>query len=220
MKTLQTFSLSVILFLTCACFAQNQKAGIKAGINLASISFDENTVFFEDVKNHTGFQIFGAYEVYSDKLISVAAESGYILKGFENNLVSTNSTGETTGNTVVKNKLNFIDISANLKFIYRSDISPYISITPAAGIYLGGSSSSSGINSSDTLNALFETLLDSLNSFTFGFKFGAGAEFNSFVKNVPITAEIRYDPDLTYIYDKNSFRLKNKVLEFNLGVKF
>lgn len=220
MKSIRTFYLLVILLTAGSLYPQNQKAGIKAGINLSSVSFDENTVFFEDVKNHTGFQIFGSYDVYKDKLLTISAETGYILKGFENSLVSTNALGEITGTTVVKNKMNFIDVAANLKFIYRSGISPFLTIIPAAGVYIGGSSSSSGNNSSDSINLLFDILLDSLNTFTFGFKFGAGAEFNNIIKNVPLTAEIRYDPDLTYVYDKNSFRLKNKVLEFNIGIKF
>ncbi|MBV6478760.1 MAG: hypothetical protein HGGPFJEG_01517 [Ignavibacteria bacterium] len=221
MKTLQNFCLPVIVFLiTVTASAQNQKAGIKAGMNLANISFDENATFFEDVKNHTGFQVFVDYEVYENKLLTISAESGYILKGFENNLTSTNELGEPTGSAKVKNKMNFLDLSANLKFVYRSGISPFLSITPSAGIYLGGSSSSSGSAATENMNAMFETLLDSMNSVTFGFKFGAGAEFNNLIKSVPITAEIRYEPDLTKIYDKNSFSFKNKALEFNLGVKF
>jgi len=216
-----TFFLFVLTFLTVTeSFCQFQKFGIKAGLNFSSVSIGEEFDPYPGKENKLGFNIFASYDLLNLKNLSLSAETGYIQKGFKYKAVVTNAFGEIIGEETIEHKLNYLDLSVNAKFMLRyKSVSPYISITPTAGFFLGNS-----MNISGAFDSLFQNykdpVLDSLNSVSFGIKLGAGVELSGLIKKVPLTFEVRYNPDIIKSYDNYGVKLKNNTIEINLGAKF
>ncbi len=222
------FTIILTMFVSGTSFCQNQKFGIRAGITLSDVKSvltlpdsDPNTIDPYSGKSRvTGIGIFASYDMFSNRYLTLSAEAGFVQKGFKYNTTILNGNGEITGRGTVKNSFSYTDLSANIKFILRKKtFSPFISVTPVLGIILGNSAEYTGDKDSVSIknNSL---VFDNLNSFSFGVKFGAGAEIYRVIKNVPLVIECRYNPDLIDTYNKYNESLKNRTIEFNIGIKF
>lgn len=219
-KAKVTVTAFLLLFMVQSSFAQKSNFTIKAGLNESEVSLDDFAPFYNK-GSRLGVSIFAAYDFYTNKYLALGIESGFLQKGFKYKTVTFEESEEVNTDGSISTAFNYIDLSLNLKFIARQKlVSPYFSITPTAGFYLGYSQNVEGTAYDSIYTATDKIIFDSLNSVSFGIKFGVGAEFNKLIKNVPVVFEIRFNPDLTYDYDKYSIKLKNKVVEFNLGLKF
>lgn len=227
-KTFPAVTILIFIFVYGTSFGQNQKFGIKAGVTLSDIKsvmilpdiIPGEVDLFPGKTKVTGFSIFASYDVIRNKFLTLSGEAGFVQKGFKYNTETQNGIGEITGRGSIKNSFSYIDLSANLKFILRKKtISPYISVTPVLGIYLGNSSTVTG--DKDTISMNNDVIVfDNLNTFSFGTKIGAGAEIYGLIKNIPVIVECRYNQDLIDVYNNSNETLKNRTIEFNIGIKF
>lgn len=227
-KTFSAVTILIFIFVTGTSFGQNQKFGFKAGVTLSDIksvmtlpeinpgSIDP----YSGKSKVTGFCIFASYDVIKNKFLTLSGEAGYVRKGFKYNTETQNGNGEITGKGSIKNSFSYIDLSANVKFILRKKtVSPYISVTPVLGIYLGNSTTVTGDKDSISMNNDV-IVFDNLNTISFGTKIGAGAEIYGLIKNIPVVLECRYNPDLIDVYNKQNETNRNRTIEFNIGIKF
>lgn len=213
------FTVTAIAFQPGKSFSQKISFGFKAGPVVSGISTGDFNPYFRD-ESRLGFGIFGFCDFLNNKFISAGAEAGFIQKGFKYNIVAFNDSGDINASNTVSTGFNYLDLSVYIKFIYRQKgVSPYFSLTPVAGVYLGYTQNSE--TSLDSIGIITNNyIFDSLKSVSFGIKFGIGAEFNELIKNMPVIFEIRYNPDFIFSYDKYSVQMKNRVIEFNAGIKF
>ena len=227
-KTLSAITILIFIFVSGTSFGQNQKFGIKAGVTLSDI---KSVIILPEIipgtidpysgkSKVTGFSIFGSYDMLRNKFLTLSGEAGYVQKGFKYNTETQNGNGDITGRGSIKNSFSYIDLSANVKFILRKKtISPYISVTPVLGIYLGNSSTVTG--DKDTISMNNDVIVfDNLKTVSFGTKIGVGAEIYGLIKNIPVIVECRYNPDLIDAYNKSDESIKNRTIEFNIGIKF
>lgn len=224
-QSLAVFAAVLFLLVSGNTFAQqNSRFGIKGGLITSTVIKSPDNYYFDNY-GRLGFDVFLSYDFFSNKSFVISAETGFDQKGFKTDLDYTNEEGNHTGTATLSTVLNYLDISVNGKYIVRGkSASPYFSLTPTLGVFLGNSISSSGDNSYpdaiDLLTQVTEAVTDSLNSVSFGIKVGLGVEFNEIIKNAPLLFEVRWNPDLTQAYNKNGFEMRNTTLEFNLGIKF
>jgi len=210
--------LALLVLVSGNAFSQKQKIGIKGGVNTSNIITDG--IIYANHNSKLGFDIFASYDFYNNKYLSLSAETGFNQKGFKYDIEETNKSGNVINTTTADVNLNYLDISFNGKFLVRGkSASPYFSLTPTLGVYLGHSQSSSTSYDS-LLTASGNTIFDSLETVAFGVKLGLGIELYSLIKNVPVIFEIRFNPDIIDAYNKNSFSFRNTQFEFNAGVKF
>lgn len=214
---LLTASLIILIsiFITGNSNAQLLNLTVKGGLNLSDISGDNFVRITGDTKMKTGFNIYVSKDVLNLPVLTLSGEAGYTQKGFDTEFIITNPFGVETVREVIHSKINYIDISVLGKVrIPGGLVFPYILAGPSLGIKAGSSVSSD-------LNIPFTDLENSLKDFkstSFGFKFGLGMDIG--LPFFSLVAEARYNPDLTTSYDKNNVKIKNKVFEFQIGVKF
>lgn len=206
---------SIMLFVNNS-FGQLKNFGIKGGLNLSDVNFN-NEIFDNVFKNRIGFNVQVFYDFLSYRNVSISGEAGYSQKGFENDYITSDENGNEISREVIHSKLNYISTDILARFsLNSSSVNPYLSIGPVLGFYTGYSISSSGPN--DTLFQENE-LLENLKSPTFGLIVGAGTEFKTLLP-ATLILEVRYNLDLTNSSDVSTLELKNKVFEFNAGIKF
>lgn len=200
-------------------YSQKVNFGFKAGPDVSGISAGEFNPYFRE-ESRLGFGIFGFCDLLNNKYISAGAEAGFIQKGFKYSIISFDDSGEINTDNSVSTGFNYLDLSVYIKFIYRQKgVSPFFSLTPVAGVYLGYTQTSEV--PLDSIGVITNNyIFDSLKTVSFGIKFGIGAEFNKLIKNMPVLFEIRYYPDFIFSYNKYSVQMKNRVIEFNAGIKF
>ncbi|HMS66248.1 MAG TPA: outer membrane beta-barrel protein [Ignavibacteria bacterium] len=220
-KSFVIFATIMFLLISGNSFAQKKQSnfGIKGGPLVARIISDLNGADV-DTKSKFGFAVFAFYDFYNSKSIVLSGEVGFDQKGYEVDVIDSDTTGAVIKSGNLKDNLNYLDISANFKYITRGkSASPYFSLTPTLGVYLGHSSSGSVTGDSLYTNYSADAI-DSLNSISFSIKIGLGVELYNIIKNVPVIFEARYNPDLTQAYNTNNYNIRNSTVEFNLGVKF
>jgi hypothetical protein len=218
--TLVIFSTVLLLLVSGNSFAQKKaNFAIKGGPLVARVISDLNGEDI-DTKSKFGFAVFAAYDFYNSNSVVLSGEVGFDQKGYEIDFTDTNSQGGVVNSGTFKNNLNYLDISGNFKYITRGkSASPYFSLTPTLGVYLGNSTSGSVTQDTGFAN-ISSRAYDSLNTISFSVKIGLGVELYNIIKNVPVIFEARYNPDLTQAYSTNNYNIRNSTVEFNLGVKF
>lgn len=224
-QSLTVFATVLVLLVSYNTFAQQKsRFGIKGGINASSVITNSDYIYFTPY-GRMGFNVFLSYDFFSNNSFVISGETGFDQKGFNTDYIYTNKEGVYTGTATISNSLNYFDISVNGKYIIRGkSASPYFSLTPTLGIYIGNSLNVSGDDSYpddiDIHSQITKAVTDSLNSVSFGIKAGLGVEVNEIIKNAPLLFEVRWNPDLTQAFDNDFYELKNTTIEFNLGIKF
>ncbi|MEO8665497.1 MAG: outer membrane beta-barrel protein [Ignavibacteria bacterium] len=206
-------TLAVIIFTFGNSNAQLLNISVKGGYNLSDISGD----YPYETKNKSGFNFYVSKDIINLLVLTLSGEAGYTQKGYDEDMIITNKFGVETGREEFHNKLNYIDISILGKVkIPGIIVFPYLLAGPSLGFKVGSSVSSSGTEPINFPER--EQFLEDFKSTSFGFKFGLGVEIGLPV--ISILAEGRYNPDITTSYEKDNIKVKNRVFEFLLGVKF
>jgi len=211
---------AVIIFTSNYAIPQFKNLGIKTGINLSNTDLKLNSSSAETI-NRTGFNITLFYSFFKFKNASISTEMGYSQKGYKNKILLTNELGETIGVEFINNKLDYFDLSLIGKvFLETTSINPYLSAGPVIGIYAGHNTSLT-VSGYDGIISQNNEMLGNMKRTTFGIKFGAGVEIKKVISNSSIIVETRYNRDLSNSKDNDiSSELKNRLIEFNLGIQF
>ena len=182
--------------------------GIKGGVNIANISFDD----FDDNDPRTGFTI-GAVLDIGFPMVPVGLETGlyYSQKG------TTFSISETVeGMTFAQDattKLDYLKIPvlAKMNFGPPGPFSPHFVAGPYAAFILNAEQETTTNGLSGTVD-----ISDDVESMDFGLIFGLGADFNLMVTKINVQA--RYSLGLMDIFEDTGS--KNRVLSIVAGLSF
>ena len=196
------------LILVVACvlliqFVSAQSYGVKGGLNVANMSFSSNGMNYSP-KSIIGIQ-FGPVADYQLKE-SLYLNTGllYSLKGFK-----IKSQGET-----ITNKFNYLEIPINVA--YKFTLTETSKFFIQAGPYMAYALSAKGKKDDVSVDIDFKD--DGVTRFDYGFGFGGGLEFNSFVTS------LNYQLGFANIFNDDSYdsdiKVKNKVLQLSVAYMF
>jgi hypothetical protein len=141
MKTIKLILAVIIscnfLFFVNYSFCQLKNFGIKGGLNLSNVNFD-NPTLDDYAKNYSGFNVDIFYDFLNFKNVSLSAEAGYSQKGYKFELINIDINGNTTGSENISYNLNYIETSVLGKFFLNTKyVNPYLSIGAVLGFYTG-----------------------------------------------------------------------------------
>jgi len=187
-----------------------QSFGIRGGINLANMVFEENNETISDeFTSKLGFHIGGIMEIPISEILSV--ETGLVIdtKGFNLDM----------GDIVASWNLIYLDIPFTAKGAYN--ISDRIKVFGQAGPYIGigltGQVKSSWEQSGGfKIEWGTESPGDKIKRLDYGATFGVGVEFGGFQTG------FSYDLGIANIspYSDKGNSIKNKILRFSVGFMF
>jgi len=205
--------LTVSAFFTlCLANAQEIKYGVKAGLNLSTLTGD---VAYYDVKSKAGFHVGGFVEFKITDKFSVQPELLYSAQGAKLRYSSVDEFSSTIDKQNIK--LGYLNIPVMAKYYVIKGLS--IEAGPQVGFLL---SAKNEFNYSSYITEQYsstgeEDIKDDLKSIDFGFNFGAGYEFT---ENIFVQA--RYNLGLTSVFEDadGDFDPKNGVLQLSFGYKF
>ena len=150
-------------------------------------------------------------EAFSKQSFSLLMEFHYVQKGFiYKTLITTEENPEGNGTYfTIKPKVNYFSIPFLFKIRFeRESFTPYIIAGPRVDILIESKS-----------GALGNSVFDYFKSTDFGISLGLGIEIPA--KFIPsLIAEFRYSPSLTNSYSSDHLKIKNRSIEFLLGVCF
>ncbi len=176
--------------------------GIKGGVNIANISFDD----FDDNDPRTGFTIGAALNI-GFPMLPVGLETGLYYSQQGTTLKSTLLDLEGT------TKLDYLKIPVLAKVMLGppGPLSPYFVAGPYAAFILNAEQETTTNGLSGTVD-----ISDEVESVDFGLTMGVGADF----KLMPATmsVQIRYSYGLTDIFEETGS--KNRVLSILAGFSF
>lgn len=195
-KQILTFGiLFCALFLVQAQDTNNKKqsnTGLKAGYNLAAVSFDGEGETGQRHGFHVGF--YG--ESFLNNAVALQVEIMYSQQGYEI---------ENNGGAFTQ-KLNYINLPLSLKIYPSSNF--YLEAGPQIGLAI------SHKEEFDSEFNLFDTSQEfDPNAFDYGANFGGGFKTDS-----GVSFGVRYHLGLGDIYDEGN--PKNRVWQFSLGFDF
>ena len=182
--------------------------GIKGGVNIANISFDD----FDDNDSRTGFTI-GAVLDVGFPMVPVGLETGlyYSQKGTTFNMSETIEGMTLTADATMKLDYLQIPVLAKINFGPPGPFSPHFVAGPYAGFILNAETEMSFMGETVT-----EDISDDVESMDFGLIFGLGADFNLMVSKINVQA--RYSLGLADVFDGESS--KNRVISLVAGFSF
>jgi opacity protein-like surface antigen len=184
--------------------AQEVKFGVKGGINLSTLTGDN-----DEASSKVGFQVGGFAEIKLTDKFSVQPEVLYSLQGAKSEFSEFGLNSKSTLN------LSYLNIPVMAKYYVAEKFSleagPQIGFLLSAKddtkVTMGGESSSEKIN-----------VKDDYKSIDFGVNFGAGYDFTE-----NLSAGLRYNLGLSNIAETvegESYKVKNSVFSLSVGYKF
>lgn len=200
----------IVILSSITCKAQFIRSyGIKAGSVAANQTWDYVSLNDLDTKARFGF-VGGVFlEMLDVPYISVVAELDYIQKGFKYKVeVATVDRPDGTGQFITHEpSVDYlsIPIMGKLRFEFTS-ISPYLIAGPRLDILIKKDSKE------------FDAVFDKFSETNIGATIGAGAEIN--LINIFLFGEIRYSPTLQDDFNNDFLAVRNKSVEFILGIGF
>ncbi len=174
----------LVLFFSSTALAQLPfKLGIRAGLNIANLSWDPDLPSGVDKSSLTGFKFGAMAELGFIPMFALQIEPMYVQKGGK-----LSAFGEE-----ITNKLTYLDIPIllKLKLPLPGPLTPYVFAGPSIGILLSASSEAGG---QDT------DIKDQLSSTDFGLDFGAGAALDV-APLVSLMLDVRYSLGLSDIFN-------------------
>jgi len=189
----------LIVFMLFTQFVNAQKWGIKGGVNFANMTFSVDQ-FDVSPKSITGFHV----GLVSDFLIQ---RSLHLNTGLLYSLKGTKGEMEGVSGTI---KINYLEIPINLA--YKFPINESSDFFIQAGPYLGYALSGKQKGGGETSDIEFGK--GNWKRFDFGFGFGAGVEFGSFVTS------LNYQLGLANMADDPDIKAKNKVFQISVAYMF
>ena len=208
MKKLNTAGFCVIIVLAIAIqpiFAQDDamQFGVKAGLNLANISFDpepEGASFDAATK----FGLGGIMLYPLSEVLDLQVEAMYLFKGSKAEI-------DFFGDVIVV-EFNFTYLSVPVMGRYNlgsGDTSPYIVVGPEFGFLL---SAKSKVDDEE------KDIKDTTKSIDLGLNIGAGVSMD--MGTMPVFAEVRYSLGLSDIEDNDNSTTKTTGIQLFVGMMF
>lgn len=199
---------SIILF-PINSYSQLKNLGIKGGINISNASivtsYTGDPIDYPS-ENNIGFNAIIFYNFLNLNNFGLSAELGYSSRGFNEEVIEYEQSGNETGRFIISNNLNYIDLSLISKFIIHNySVSPYASLGPILAFYLGYSSDATNDRNQNYVFGENNKDLNSLDNIAVGLKFGAGVEINNLIPQT-LLAEVRYYTDLEGNYSISNFK--------------
>lgn len=192
--------------------AQEVKFGVKAALNVASLTGD-----VEDASSLVGFQVGGFAEIKLSEKFAIQPELMYSAQGGKDSF-SESEGGFYSYSEESTTKLGYINIPLMAKYYVAKSIS--LEAGPQIGFLL---SAKKDFDFTETFDGESESgsesedIKDSTSSVNFGFNFGAGYDFT---ENLSIG--LRYNLGLSDLVDSDEIdaSVKNNVFSVSVGYKF
>ncbi len=210
----------IVLAALCSCFFFGQFAhaqlikgfGIRGGVTWANENWDySNGISGIDTKQISSVSGGAFVELLPLPIISVIGEADFLQKGTSFDITNTtpaNPAGLPQKMTY-KSRINYLSLSVLAKVKMPGTLlSPYVVAGPRVDFQL-----------KQDVPEVAKTVYDDFKKTITGVTVGVGTEL-SFILPVALFAELQYQPDLTYAYDKDNLKIKNKALNLSLGVHF
>ncbi len=182
--------------------------GIKGGVNIANISFDD----FDDNDSRTGFNI-GAVLDIGIPMFPVGIETGlyYSQQGTTFDITETFDGMPVRMDGTIKLDYLTIPVLAKVNFGPPGPFSPHILAGPYAAFVLNAEEEFSSNGQSETVD-----ISDDVESLDFGLTLGLGADFNLMVTTISVQG--RYSFGLSDIFEDEGS--KNRVISLVAGFTF
>lgn len=218
-KLLFTAAIAVLGFTSAN--AQEVQFGVKAGVNLATITGDD----IEDNSSKVGFHVGGVAEIKISEKFSVQPELIFSQQGTKSEF---SESGEFGGNSFsyeeeLKIKANYLNLPVMAKFYVAEGLS--LEAGPQVGFLLSADAESEftdtetfdGVTTTES-GSFEQDVKDEFKSVDFGVGFGAGYKLDS-----GLNFGLRYNLGLSSIgedFDGEEYDVKNNVLQFSVGYMF
>ena len=193
--------------------SQDTKFGIKAALNIASLTGD-----VDNPSSLTGFQIGGFAEIKVSEKFAIQPELMYSTQGGTESVSYSEfiSGIEVEVNGDAEYKLSYLNIPVMAKYYatpkFSFEFGPQIGFLLSAKNDWSASATGGGVSFSESGS---EDIKDSTSSIDFGLNLGAGYDFTEH-----FGAGVRYNFGLTTVDDEGDYEIKNGVLSISLGYKF
>jgi hypothetical protein len=187
--------------------------GVKGGLNIANLSFDDEADELEDSRKAGGF---GAYANFPlNDFISVQPELLYMMKGDEEEVAgSIDVDGQTIpfdGTVTIEASYLEAPVLARFGFAPGAPARPMLLVGPALAINLSADAVISG-ESGGTSMDVSDDISDEVKSVDFGLVVGGGLEFPLGEGGQTLGFDARYTLGLTNVDDSGTDEVKNGVL--------
>lgn len=214
----------LLMFFSSTTFAQLPfKLGVRAGLNLANLSFDPDLPSGVDKSSHTGFKFGAMAELGFIPMFAIQIEPMYVQGGAELSGPLFND-GFQLVNGKITYKLSYLEIPIllKLKIPTPGGIRPYVFAGPNIGILLSSNETDepNGYQSSDM------DFKDYTSSTNFGIDFGAGVGFD-IAPLITLLIDGRYSLGLTNVLNDKGKQLlnsdqtvKNRGIQIVAGLMF
>ena len=210
----KTIIILCTLFLSASAIAQDQKVklGIKAGLNLATLTFDESEL---DSSSKAGFAAGVMIEIPMTKKISIQPEIMYSQQGTKTSFSDSDVTNSNYESTI---KLNYLNIPVMLKYYVIEGLS--VQAGPQIGILLKANNKYKdnflGYDNQESFDLKeYSTGIDTSVNVGLGYqfkdKFYTDLRYNISYSNV------FKDGDTNHFIDND---MKNRVLQITIGYFF
>ena len=200
-----------LVFVTGSAFAQmGMHAGVKAGVAIANLGGDAETLLETSLKNKIGFSAGAFFGFDLHEMFRLQLEGQYVQKGAK-------ATEQGVDVTV---KLNYIEFMVPLTLLIptQSSVTPRLYAGPALGIE--ASCKLSGEESGASVNIKCSELDFQTKSVDFGVFFGGGVDFG--VGPGALTLDVLYNLGLSDINDVQGVdgSIKNQNIQILAGYAF
>ncbi|CAM1333267.1 porin family protein [Tenacibaculum aestuariivivum] len=177
--------------------AQDVKFGAKAGLNIASLSGDND----ENIDSRTSFHVGAVAEIEISDKFSVQPELVYSAQGATSDYELGSVTVDATA------KLDYLNLPVMAKYYVAEGLS--LEAGPQIGFLL------SAKTEADVSGASSQDIKDEMKSIDFGLNFGAGYKLDN-----GLNFSARYNLGLSSVADDDDFDIKNGVFQVSVGYFF
>ncbi len=184
--------------------------GLKLGAVAANQSWNYTGSSSMSYDNRWGFTVSGYVEFLDLPFVSGVLEAQYTQKGISESIPVTDAAHpDGTGEFITyRPRVDYLSIPLMIKVRFPMQVlTPYVVAGPRLDLLVGKD------------GGAYSSVIDSFKTSDFGATFGAGMEFQSMLP-VGVFAEFRYNPSFQDAYDKGALKIRNRSMDFVLGVRF